>query len=306
MKRLLKWIGYTVGGLVAIIVLALAVVYVLSSSRMSKTYPPTQAQADAEALIIPTDSAAIERGRHLVVAVGKCTNCHGDNLAGKMISDDAMFARLWSTNLTRGKGGVGATFNDADYVRAIRYGVRADGKPLIFMPSDAYTHFSDADLAAIIAYIKSVPPVDQVTSPPRIGPIMRVLSVMIPEFPLVPAEHIDQGEARPASVAVGVTTTYGDYLTTTGGCKSCHNPNLSGGGKIQGVAVSNLTPAAIGKWSEADFFKALRNGVRPDGRILSAVMPWPYTKNLTDDELRAMWLYIRSVKPKPTGDQSLD
>jgi mono/diheme cytochrome c family protein len=301
MKRLLKWIGYAVGGLAAIIVVALALVYVLSSRRMSKTYPPTQAVADAEALTTPADSAAINRGHHLVIAVGKCIGCHGDNLAGKLIFDDRAFASLWSANLTRGKGGVAATYTDADYVRSIRYGVKADGKPLIFMPSDAFTHFSDADLAAIIAYVKSVPPVDQVTSPPRIGPVMRVLSVMIPEFPLVPAENINQGEARPASVPVSVTAGYGDYLISTGGCKNCHNPNLSGGAKIQGVAAANLTPAGIGKWSEADFFKALRNGVRPDGRILSAVMPWPETKNLSDDELRAMWMYVRSVQPRPTG-----
>jgi mono/diheme cytochrome c family protein len=301
MKRLLKWIGYTVGGLVAIIVLALAVVYVLSSRRMSRTYPANQASADAEALTIPTDSLSIERGHHLVIAVGKCTGCHGDNLAGKMISDSRAFARLWSANLTRGKGGIGKDYTNADYVRSIRYGLKADGKPLIFMPSEAFTHFSDADLAAIIAYLKSVPPVDQVTSPPRIGPVMRVLSVMVPEFPLVPAEQINQGEARPASVTASVSPEYGDYLVTTGGCKACHNPNLSGGAKIEGVPAANLTPAGIGKWTEADFFKALRNGVRPDGRILSAVMPWPETKNLTDDELRAMWLYIRSVQPRPTG-----
>ena len=301
MKRLLKWIGYTVGGLVAIIAVALAAVYVLSSRRMSKTYPPTQAAADAEAMTIASDSATVSRGHHLVIAVAKCTYCHGDNLAGKLVLNDRAFARLWSANLTRGKGGIGATFTNADYVRAIRYGVKADGKALLFMPSDAFTHFSDADLAAIIAYVKSIPPVDQVTTPPRIGPVMRVLSVMVPDFPLVPAEHINQGEARPTTVPASVTAEYGDYLITTGGCKSCHNPNLSGGAKIEGVPAANLTPAGIGKWTEADFFKALRNGVRPDGRILSAVMPWPQTKNLTDDELRAMWMYIRTLKPRPTG-----
>ena len=300
MKRVLKWIGSIIGGLVAIIAVVLATVYVLSSSRMNRTYP-TDAAAEAETLKLPTDSAAVERGHHLVVAVGKCTDCHGENLAGKLIADDLAFARLWSANLTGGKGGVGATFTNADYVRSIRYGVKPDGKPLIFMPSDAYNSFSDADLAAIIAYVKSVPPVDQLTSPPRIGPVMRVLSVMIPEFPLVPAEKINRGAMRPAAVPIGVTTAYGDYLVTAGGCKTCHNPNLSGGAKIQGVAAANLTPAGIGSWSEADFFKALRNGVRPDGRILSAVMPWPWTKNLTDDELRAMWMYIRSVKPRPAG-----
>lgn len=300
MKRLLKWIGYTIGVLVAIIVVALAVVYVRSSSRMNKTYA-TQADAEAEAMTFPTDSAGIERGHHLVVAVAKCTYCHGDNLAGKMVANDAAFARLWSLNLTRGKGGIGSTFTNADYVRAIRYGVKPDGKPVIFMLSDAYTHFSDADLAAIIAYVKSVPPVDQATAPPRIGPVMRLVSVLNPRFPLTTAEQIDHGEVRPASVTSGVTAAYGDYLVTTGLCRGCHNPNLSGGGKIEGVPAPNLTPAGIGKWSEADFFKALRTGVRPDGRILSAVMPWPQTKNLTDDELRAMLMYIRNVKPRPTG-----
>ena len=300
MKRVLKWVGYIVGGLVAIIAVAIATVYVLSSSRMNRKYPTTAA-AETEALAFPTDSATIERGHHLVVAVGKCTDCHGENLAGKAIADDRAFARLWSANLTRGKGGIGATYTNADYVRSIRYGVKADGKPLIFMPSDAYNNFSDGDLAAIVAYVRSVPPVNQVTSPPRIGPVMRVLSVMIPEFPLVPAEKINRGVERPAAVPIGVTTAYGDYLVTTGGCKTCHNPNLSGGAKIQGVTAANLTPAGIGHWSEADFLKALRMGVRPDGRILSAVMPWPWTKNLTDDELRAMWMYIRSVKPRPAG-----
>jgi hypothetical protein len=73
------------------------------------------------------------------------------------------------------------------------------------------------------------------------------------------------------------------------------------GGKVNGVPAANLTPTGIGKWSEADFAKALRMGIRPDGRILSAVMPWPYTRNLMDDEIRAMWMYVQTVRPRPTG-----
>jgi len=296
MKRLLKWIGYIIGGLVGLVVLAVALVYVISSSRMSRIYA-----TQVEAVAIPTDSATIDRGHHLVVAVGKCTDCHGDKLAGKLVADDPAFARLWRANLTRGKGGVGTTFSDADYVRSIRYGVKPDGKPIIFMPSDAYTHFTDADLGAIIAYVKSVPPVDQVTSAPQIGPIMRMLSVTVREFPLVTAEMIKRGDPHPVTVPVGVTKEYGDYLVTTGGCKGCHNLNLSGGVKIQGVPSANLTPAGIGGWTEADFVKGLRTGVRPDGRILSAVMPWLYTKNLTNGELQAMWMYIHNVPARPTG-----
>ena len=295
MKRFLKWVGYIVGGIVAIILMCVGVVYGVTSARMSKTYPTR-----AETIAVPTHPAAIERGRHLTIAVGKCTDCHGDNLAGKMISDDPVFARLWSANLTRGKGGVGATYTDNDYVRSIRYGVRANGKPLIFMPSEAYYHFNDSDLGAVIAYVKSMPPVDQETPKPSIGPIARILSVLTP-FPLVPARMIDREAQRPAPVAIGVTKEYGEYLLKTGGCTSCHNSHLSGGNAIQGVKVANLTPAGIGKWSEADFTKALRTGVRPDGRILSAVMPWPYTKFLTDDEIKAMWMYLQSLPPRQAG-----
>ena len=216
-----------------------------------------------------------------------------------MISDDPVFARLWSANLTRGRGGVGAAYTDNDYVRSIRYGVRANGKPLIFMPSEAYYNFNDADLGAVIAYVKSMPPVDQEIPKPSIGPIARILSVLTP-FPLIPARMINREAPRPA-VPIGVTKEYGEYLLKTGGCTGCHNPNLSGGNAIQGGKVPNLTPAGIGKWSEADFMKALRTGVRPDGRILSAVMPWPYTKFLTDDEIRAMWMYLQSLPPRQAG-----
>lgn len=295
MKRLLKWIGYLVGGLVVIVVVFLAVVYAITSSRMGKTYPTTVA-----AIPIPSDSAAIERGHHLVLAVGKCVACHGDNLGGKYTSDNFIFGRLAAANLTRGKGGIGATYSDTDYVRSIRYGVKPGGKPVVFMPSEAFTHFSDADLGAIIAYIRTVPPVDATFPSPRMGPISRVLSILA-GFPLVPAMIIDRNVPHPASVQTGVTKEYGAYLIQTGGCTSCHNANLSGGTKVENVPTANLTPTGIGKWTEADFTKALRDGIRPDGRILSAVMPWPYTKNLTDDEIRAMWMYVKELQPKPTG-----
>jgi len=295
MMRLLKWIGYIAGGLVAVIVAFAAVVYAVTSVRMGRTYP-TQVQSVA----IPTDSAAVARGHHLVMAVGKCVACHGDNLGGKYTSDNFIFGRLAAVNLTRGKGGIGATYSDTDFVRSIRHGIRPTGKPVIFMPSESFTHFSDADLGAIIAYIRTMPPVDATFPTPRMGPISRALSILV-GFPLVPAMQIDQKALHPAQVESGVTTEYGKYLMQTGGCTSCHNPNLSGGAKIEGVPAANLTSTGIGKWSESDFTKALRTGIRPDGRILSAVMPWPYTKNLADDEISAMWKYVQTLPARPTG-----
>jgi len=292
MKRFLKWVGYIIGGFVLLILIAVGTVYAITSSRMSKTYP-----TEVETILVPTDPAGIERGRHLVSAVGKCAVCHGDNLAGKSVSDAAIFAKLNAPNLTSGKGGIGATYTDADWVRALRYGVRRDGKSLLFMPSEAFTHFSDADLGAMIAYLKTLPAADMTIEPARsIGPIARAV-YLLAGFPLIPAEMIDRAQARPA-VAEGVTVEYGRYLSQTGGCTSCHGANLAGGGSIEGVKVPNLTPAGTTKsWNEADFIKAIRTGTRPDGRVLSAVMPWPHMKDLTDDELRAMWMYMRSVPP---------
>ena len=115
--RALKWLGYIVGGLVVLILIGVGTVYAVTSSRMGKTYP-----MEVESVAIPTDPASLERGRHLATAVGKCTECHGDNLAGKYAMNDAVFAKLTASNLTSGKGGVGSTYTDADWVRSIRYG----------------------------------------------------------------------------------------------------------------------------------------------------------------------------------------
>lgn len=297
MKTVLKWLGYVVGVIVVLLVVAVGVVYALSASKFGKSYPTT-----VESVTVPTDSASLARGKHLVEAVGKCQICHGDDYAGKKVFDDPMFAQITSRNLTPGEGGIGGTFTDEDYVRALRHGVSKDGKSLFFMPAEAYYHLNDADLGAMIAYIKTLPAVKSPFPPQRsVGPIGRAVMLMTP-FPLVSASLVPK-TPRAADVPVGVTKEYGEYLAKAGGCTSCHGPSLSGGGEIEKVKVLNLTPGGeLGSWTEADFTKAIRTGVRPDGRILSAVMPWPYAKNMTDDELRAMWMYIHSIPAKKTGE----
>lgn len=299
MKRALKWLGYGVGSIVALLIVAVGVVYALSSSKFSKSYPTT-----VESVAIPTDSASLARGKHLVEAVGKCQACHGDNYAGTKVFDDPVFAQLTSANLTSGEGGIGGSYTDADYVRAIRHGVGRNGKSLFFMPAEAFYYFNDADLGAVIAYIKTLPAVASPIPPKHsAGPIGRAVMLMTP-FPLVAASLVPQNAQRPADVPVGVTKEYGEYLAKAGGCTSCHGAVLSGGNKIDNVIALNLTPGGdLGAWSEGDFIKAVRTGARPDGRILSAVMPWPYAKNMTDDEFHAMWMYLHSLPAKKTGEK---
>ena len=170
LRKLLKGLGILVGALLLVIVLAAAVVYVSSESILNKAY-----NANVKAVAIPTDAAAVERGRHLATAVSDCVGCHGSNLAGTVIFDDPAVGHLEAPNLTKGKNGFGSALNDADFVRVIRHGVLPNGKSVRTMPSDDFTYLTDADLGAIIAWVKSMPPVD--SNPPQssIGPVGRLL-----------------------------------------------------------------------------------------------------------------------------------
>jgi len=285
------------GVVLGLIIVSIAATYAVTSVHMNRQYART------DSLVIPTDPVSVARGRHVVEAIGKCAACHGDDYSDRAVSDDPAFAVLYSANLTVGTGGIGASYTDADYVRTIRHGVKRDGRPALFMPSEAYAAMSDADLSSAIGYLKTLPPVDAVHPAPRIGPIARIL-YLAGAFPLLPVERITSEQASLRTTPPGETVAYGKYLATAGGCRSCHNYSLSGGAKIEGkVVAANLTPTGLGKWTDADFFKAIRQGVRPDGGVLSAVMPWPYARRMTDSELRALWLYLLSVPPKTTGQQ---
>ena len=96
-----------------------------------------------------------------------------------------------------------------------------------------------------------------------------------------------------------MTVAYGEYLVNTAGCRTCHGVELSGGDPSdpESPPGPNLTPGGeLGLWAEADFINTLRTGVTPAGRQLNPeFMPWESTAKLTDDELKAIWLYLKSV-----------
>jgi mono/diheme cytochrome c family protein len=298
-NRLLKALGYLVGGAAALILVAAAAVYGLSEVRYRKQYavrvPP---------VAIPTDSVALARGEHLVRSFGGCIECHGENLAGKVVADDPAFGRVYAANLTRGKGGIGAQRSDADLVRAIRHGVGPTGRALVVMPSTDYVSFTDTDLAAVIAYMRSLPAVDNVQPTVSVGPVARALMVA-GKLPILNAEQIDHSRPTPTGIAPSVTATYGAYIARIG-CAGCHGPQLAGGrietGPPDWPQAANLTPAGRTKeWSDADFTRLFRTGIRPDGSPVNPVMPIKLTKNFTDDEIHALTLYLRTLPAVPTG-----
>ncbi|HLN47362.1 MAG TPA: cytochrome c, partial [Magnetospirillaceae bacterium] len=295
----MRWLVRILAVLVALVVVAAAAIYLLSSHMLNRTYDvPTQALA----LTVPSDAASIARGRHFAFAIAKCTDCHGAHLGGTVFLDVPPF-RLIAPNLTKGRGGLGASLADADFVRAIRYGVAPDGTGLLVMPASGYQYLSDADLADLIAYVKSVPPADSTLPATDIRPLGRLLAV-IGALPQPDAATIDFSAPHQPAMPPSVTATYGLYIAKVGGCTGCHRANLAGG-PIPGLPpdappAQNLTPAAIGSWTQADFTHALRTGKRPDGTTINTLMPWPFTAQMTDAEIDAVWLYLRSVPSVPS------
>ena len=169
MKKLLKWAGIGLGALLAIVAAAGAALYWTGSSRLHTTYTIPD-----DSVEVRTDSAAIAHGRRLAEAVSLCTSCHGDDLGGEVLFDEPPIATVYASNLTSGRGGLGGSYSDADLVRAIRHGVNAENRGLMIMHSDAYHHYGEADLGALVGYIRSVPPVDRELPRTRVAPIGRV------------------------------------------------------------------------------------------------------------------------------------
>lgn len=297
MRRALKWLGRLAAVVLVLLVAVVLSAYVLSERRMAKVYridPPVPA--------VPSDAAAIERGSHLA-AIRGCKDCHGPDLGGATFIDNPLFARLSGPNLT--PAGAGGKLTDVDRVRAIRDGVAPDGRPLLFMPAQEFSHLGDADLGDLLAYLHSVPAVERTPPANRVGPLGRVLFVA-GKVPLLPAEIVDHAMRHGEPPPAGATAAYGAYLATA--CAGCHGKGFSGG-HIPGTPpdwpdAANLTPdpSGLANWSEADLKKALREGMAPGGRALKTdYMPVRVTRFLTDEEVGALYAYFRSLPAKPHG-----
>jgi mono/diheme cytochrome c family protein len=301
MRKVLKWIGIVLGGLVGLLVLAVVAVVVYSNLRLNRNY-----DIEVESVPIPDSEAVLEHGEHLVEALAGCNGCHGDDLGGMVLLDDPAIMTFYGPNLTAGEGGAGASFGNEDWVRAIRHGVGTDGKPLLLMPAQHYRSLTDEDLGAILAYIDSLEPVDNAVPEPRLGPMSYVLLLSEPLF--VPAELIDHDASGPVTdIEPSVTVEYGSYLVTIGTCRDCHGDDLNGRPlppMLDEPPARNLTPGGqVGGWTEEQFIQTIRTGVNPGGHELQEPMAG-VLKSLqlqSDDELAAILLYLQSLPALEAG-----
>jgi len=247
-------------------------------------------------LVLPQDEQSLSRGRYLYATRG-CVDCHGANGAGRrFIDDDGL--RVAGPNITSGPGSVVTHYTPADWERTLRHGVKPNGRPLLIMPSQDYNRLTDADLGALVSYIRAMPQASGGPAEMQLPLPVRVLYGLgqIPDA----ASRIDHSLAPEAPVPPGATLAHGRYLA--GMCIGCHGDQLTGG-RIPGAppswpAAADLTlhPGSVmhDRYAQADAFRdMLRSGKRPDGSAI-AVMPFESLRELTDEDMQALHLYLQS------------
>lgn len=249
---------------------------------------------DFEALVL---TRAIERGRHLLDSRYACFECHGRDLGGGTMMDAPPVGRFFGPNLTSGKGGVTAKYTAADWDRLVRHGVKPDGHPTV-MPSMDFEAMSDQELSDIIAYVRSVPPVDRELAPPEYGPVGLMLIAkgdvrLSAEFSDLQRVH-DRFPPESAE-----SKAFGKHLAQV--CTGCHGAGLAGGpiggGDPSWPPAADLRPTALAGWSYDDFKRAMLEAKSKDGRALKAPMSGiaAYARSFTEVELKALWLYLQSA-----------
>jgi mono/diheme cytochrome c family protein len=256
----------------------------------------------AYSIQIPSSAEAVERGRYLFSTRG-CVDCHGADGAGRAFIDDGSM-RVKGANISPGPGNVVARYTPADWERTLRHGVKPDGRPVLIMPSEDYNRLTDADLGALVAYIQQLPPAPGGAAELVLPLPLRVLYGLgqVPDA----ASIIDHQRKPSMPVAEGVTVEHGAYVSAM--CIGCHGEHLSGG-KIPGgppdwPAAPNLTPgegSIMPRYADAQALTAMmRQGKRPDGTAIK-VMPFDSFKNITDTDVAALHLYLKSLPPRAAG-----
>lgn len=296
-----KW--WKRGALALGILLVLAAGAVVAGLQMADRRMARQVPVQVQPVALRDDAGAVERGKYLFASRG-CVDCHGANGAGRVFVDNGSDLRIKGPNITTGPGGVVASYQPVDWVRAIRHGVAPGGRPLMVMPSEDYNRLTDADLGALVAYLRALPPAAGTGADVRLPLPARVLY----GFGAIQdaAAKIDHTLPPAAPVSEGVNLQHGKYVANM--CQGCHGPQLTGGripgGPPDWPAAANLTPVATSGMAayatpEA-FMKMMKTGQRADGSKIQ-VMPFESLRELSEVDLRALHLYLRSLPPGTQG-----
>jgi len=283
--KVLKWLGIALASVVALVVVAAGALYLIGGSRMEgpSDLPPES--------ITAADISELGRGAHIARTHG-CLECHAPQLEGQVLVDAPPF-RVVASNLTSGRGGVAPRMDALGWERAIRHGVGPDGRGLAIMPSEMYAHMSDDEVAALIAWLEALPPVDNELPPTVIRPLGRIIAGTGGFQPT--SAMIDHTRPHPATAPPAAPTVeYGRHRAATL-CAGCHGPDLAG---MQPPDPSSPYAPSLhlsGNWTLDQFTTALRTGRTPARQLDSLAMPWTITRHLEDVEIEGLHLYVKEL-----------
>ena len=277
MARALRWLGYVVGALLLLLLLAAAWLWFASNRTLNAAVT-----SRPERLIQPTPAAMADIERR-ARTLG-CISCHGEGLSGKSFLDDAKVARIHATNLTQ----VAARASDQQIARAIRQGIGSDGRALVIMPSEAYQHLTDEETSALVAFIRRLPRTGSPSPRRSIGPLGR-LGLAGGSFQTSPALAAAYRQ-RPAP-DLGQAHAFGRYLAQTT-CSGCHGSDL-GGRKVSPEIIAPSLDIA-GAYDLPAFTRLLREGVAPGGKHLKEMprVAREDSRFYTDEEIAALHGYL--------------
>lgn len=294
MNRLVKWAAIVVAGVVASAGVLAGSAHLLAEHKRNRVV-----RVEVAPVAFAAGPAALDRGRYLFASRG-CGDCHGADGAGRAFIDspDGLYVR--APNISPGAGGVVARYGEADWVRAIRHCVKPDGRPMLIMPCEDYNRLTDVDLAALVAYARSLSPAAGEGAEFRMPlPVKAVYALGLLQDG---AEKVDHTLPPAQPVAEGVSVEHGRYVANM--CQGCHGPALDGG-RIPG-SPPDWPPASrlaagegsvMPRYDSADKLKAMfRSGRRPDGSAI-AVMPFEALRQLNDTDVAALHLYLSSLPP---------
>ncbi|HYM59379.1 MAG TPA: c-type cytochrome [Thermoanaerobaculia bacterium] len=318
MKTLLKILGIAV-----LVVVCLAAIGV---SWLALRHPASRPASSEK---IEATPERIARGRYLAMHVSDCFGCHSDHLLtygvpikpgtegqGGLVFDEKLGIPgvVCAQNITPDpENGLG-NWSDGEILRAMREGVDRSGEALFpMMPYQSLREMSDDDARAIVAYVRTIKPVRHSVPPKRINFPVNLLVKFAPQPLTGPVTAPDDAKDH---------LGYGKYLAMIAGCHECHSPHddknqiveskaFSGGWEMAGLwgrnVTSNLTPdpeAYLGRATKEEFIGRFRafagmnaeNAPAADkGR--NTVMPWLAMSAMTDQDLGAIYDYLKSLKP---------
>ncbi len=303
MKRWLKRIGIGLAALVGLVVVV-GGIYVWRQvaaydASIEKVYPI----APLDKFVRSSDPAVIERGKHLAFSFVGCAlnDCHSPDLGGGKVTDGGPIGQMVAPNITQ----ILPAYSDGELARLIRHGIKKDQRTVQFMSVEEFNWISDADVLAVLSFVRSVPRVVRTTGSTHINWLGKVLDRR-GDIPIDVARRINH-DAIETGPAPSPTPEYGKWIAR--GCTGCHGEHMSGG-PIPGAPPDfpvplNITPHESGLkgWTQQDFEQVLATGIRKNGKKLADFMPREGINNMDAMEKKAIFSYLQGLPPRPFGER---